>query len=95
MSASASSTKQVDLLAFSLGGHVAQKLTVLRPQMVRRLVLVGAAPEGGLDLHRWADDVYSLAFPDDPMPRTRSTHAPTSLPALRLPAIGPHVARGV
>src|SRR4051812_3844767 len=29
--------KQVDLLGFSLGGHVAQELVLLRPRLVRRL----------------------------------------------------------
>jgi pimeloyl-ACP methyl ester carboxylesterase len=58
--------KQIDLLGFSLGGHVAQELVLLRPRLVRRLVLAGTAPQGGPDLHRWSDDVYALATPDQP-----------------------------
>jgi pimeloyl-ACP methyl ester carboxylesterase len=58
--------KQIDLLGFSLGGHVAQELVLLRPRLVRRLVLAGTAPQGGPDLHRWSDDVYALATPDEP-----------------------------
>jgi pimeloyl-ACP methyl ester carboxylesterase len=58
--------KQVDLLGFSLGGHVAQELVLLRPRLVRRVVLAGTAPQGGPDLHRWSDDVYSHATADEP-----------------------------
>jgi pimeloyl-ACP methyl ester carboxylesterase len=58
--------KQIDLLGFSLGGYVAQELVLLRPRLVRRLVLAGTAPQGGPDLHRWSEDVYALATPDQP-----------------------------
>jgi pimeloyl-ACP methyl ester carboxylesterase len=58
--------ERIDLLGFSLGGHVAQELVLLRPLRVRRLVLAGTAPQGGPDLHRWTDAVYSLATPDEP-----------------------------
>jgi pimeloyl-ACP methyl ester carboxylesterase len=58
--------QEIDLLGFSLGGHVAQELVLLRPRLVRRLVLAGTAPQGGPDLHRWRDDVYSLATTDEP-----------------------------
>ena len=58
--------QQIDLLGFSLGGYVAQELVLLRPRLVRRLVLAGTAPQGGADLHRWSDDVYALATPDEP-----------------------------
>jgi pimeloyl-ACP methyl ester carboxylesterase len=58
--------KQIDLLGFSLGGYVAQELVLLRPRLVRRLVLAGTAPQGGPDLHRWSEDVYALATSDQP-----------------------------
>jgi pimeloyl-ACP methyl ester carboxylesterase len=58
--------EQVDLLGFSLGGYVAQELVLLRPRLVRRVVLAGTAPQGGPDLHRWRDDVYSHATADEP-----------------------------
>jgi pimeloyl-ACP methyl ester carboxylesterase len=58
--------KQIDLLGFSLGGYVAQELVLLRPRLVRRLVLAGTAPQGGPDLHRWTEDVYSLATAHQP-----------------------------
>jgi len=58
--------KQIDLLGFSLGGFVAQELVLLRPRLVRRLVLAGTAPQGGPDLHRWSEDVHTLATRDQP-----------------------------
>jgi pimeloyl-ACP methyl ester carboxylesterase len=38
---------KVDVLGFSLGGFVAQALTLAEPGLVRRLVLVGTGPRGG------------------------------------------------
>src|SRR5882724_5922709 len=38
---------EVDVLGFSLGGLVAQELTLRNPVLVRRLVLVGTGPRGG------------------------------------------------
>src|SRR5580704_4023029 len=39
--------KQVDVLGFSIGGFVAQEITLQTPELVRRLVLVGTGPRGG------------------------------------------------
>jgi pimeloyl-ACP methyl ester carboxylesterase len=39
--------KQVDVLGFSIGGFVAQEITLQSPELVRRLVLVGMGPRGG------------------------------------------------
>ena len=64
------SLNQVDLLGFSLGGYVAQEIALLRPRAVRRLVLAGTAPRGGVDLHRWSDKVYALATPEQPTAET-------------------------
>lgn len=41
---------QVDLLGFSLGGMIAQLVALERPALVRRMLLVGTAPEGGEDI---------------------------------------------
>src|SRR3954471_11089581 len=56
--------QEVDILGFSLGGYVAQELVLLRPRLVRRLVLAGTAPQGAPDLHRWSDTVFALATAD-------------------------------
>jgi alpha/beta hydrolase fold len=57
--------KRIDLLGFSLGGYVAQEIALLRPRLVRRIILAGTAPQGGPGLHRWTDDVYELATQDE------------------------------
>jgi pimeloyl-ACP methyl ester carboxylesterase len=36
--------KQVDLLGFSIGGMIAQQIVVDRPELIRKLILVGTAP---------------------------------------------------
>jgi pimeloyl-ACP methyl ester carboxylesterase len=59
---------QIDLLGFSLGGYVAQEVALVRPRLVRRIVLAGTAPRGAPRIHRWSDDVYALATPDVPDP---------------------------
>ena len=41
---------QIDLLGFSLGGMVAQKVALDRPALVRKMLLVGTAPAGGEDI---------------------------------------------
>jgi pimeloyl-ACP methyl ester carboxylesterase len=41
---------QVDLLGFSLGGMVAQVAALERPALIRKMLLVGTAPEGGEDV---------------------------------------------
>jgi pimeloyl-ACP methyl ester carboxylesterase len=40
---------QVDVLGFSLGGAVAQALTLCHPDLVRRLIIVGFRPRAGED----------------------------------------------
>jgi pimeloyl-ACP methyl ester carboxylesterase len=39
--------KQVDVLGLSIGGFVAQEITLQAPDLVRRLVLVGTGPRSG------------------------------------------------
>jgi pimeloyl-ACP methyl ester carboxylesterase len=57
---------EIDLLGFSLGGFVAQELTLIRARLVRRLVLAGTGPQGGQGMHGFADDVYVSATRDEP-----------------------------
>jgi pimeloyl-ACP methyl ester carboxylesterase len=51
---------RVDLLGFSIGGYVAQALTLRHRELVRRLVLVGTKPRAGDDRDRHPD-VNSVA----------------------------------
>jgi pimeloyl-ACP methyl ester carboxylesterase len=58
--------REVDMLGFSLGGFVAQELVLIRPRLVRRLVLAGTGPQGGEDMHGFTDDVFANATRDEP-----------------------------
>jgi pimeloyl-ACP methyl ester carboxylesterase len=52
--------EHVDLFGFSMGGYVAQQIAVDRPELVRRLILVGTGPRGGKDMDRLAAGVAPL-----------------------------------
>ena len=52
---------EVDLLGFSIGGFVAQEIVLIRPALVRRLVLAATAPKGGPGMHGWRDDIAENA----------------------------------
>jgi pimeloyl-ACP methyl ester carboxylesterase len=47
----------VDLLGFSIGSFVAQEITLIRPAIVRRVVLASSAPQGAAGMHGWAPAV--------------------------------------
>jgi pimeloyl-ACP methyl ester carboxylesterase len=58
---------RVDLFGFSMGGYVAQQLTVDRPELVRRLIIVGTGPRGGEGMSQLDPDVAPLfGTPYDP-----------------------------
>jgi pimeloyl-ACP methyl ester carboxylesterase len=48
---------QADLLGFSIGSFVAQQIALVRPAIVRRLILASSAPKGAADMHGWAPNV--------------------------------------
>jgi pimeloyl-ACP methyl ester carboxylesterase len=48
---------QADLLGFSIGSFVAQQIALVRPAIVRRLVLASSAPQGAAGMHGWAPEV--------------------------------------
>jgi pimeloyl-ACP methyl ester carboxylesterase len=48
---------QVDVLGFSIGSFVAQEIALIRPGIVRRLVLASSAPQGAAGMHGWAPEV--------------------------------------
>jgi pimeloyl-ACP methyl ester carboxylesterase len=52
--------EHVDLFGFSMGGYVAQQIAVDRPELVRRLILVGTGPRGGDGMGQLAPDVVPL-----------------------------------
>ena len=47
----------VDLLGFSIGSFIAQQIALMRPSLVRRLILASAAPQGAAGMHGWAPEV--------------------------------------
>jgi pimeloyl-ACP methyl ester carboxylesterase len=53
----AMSLEKVDLLGFSIGSFVAQEIALIRPDLVRRVVLASAAPQGAAGMHGWAPEV--------------------------------------
>jgi pimeloyl-ACP methyl ester carboxylesterase len=48
---------QVDILGFSIGSLVAQEIALLRPALLRKLILASSAPQGAAGMHGWAPDV--------------------------------------
>jgi pimeloyl-ACP methyl ester carboxylesterase len=52
---------ELDLLGFSIGGFVAQEIALVRPTLVRRLVLAATGPKGAPDMHGWREDIAAAA----------------------------------
>jgi pimeloyl-ACP methyl ester carboxylesterase len=52
---------EIDLLGFSIGGFVAQEIGLVRPTLVRRLVLAATGPKGAPGMHGWRDDIAAAA----------------------------------
>src|SRR2546428_1459621 len=56
---------KVDVLGFSIGGMVAQEITLQAPVLVRKLILVGTGPRGGQgmeSLTRVAQQIFGAAY---------------------------------
>ena len=49
--------QRVDLLGFSIGSFVAQEIALVRPDLLRRVVLASSAPQGAAGMHGWAQAV--------------------------------------
>src|SRR6476659_6485919 len=49
--------QRVDLLGFSIGSFVAQEIALIRPDVLRRVVLASSAPQGAAGMHGWAPEV--------------------------------------
>ena len=49
--------ERVDLLGFSIGSFVAQEIALIRPDLLRRVVLASSAPQGAAGMHGWAPEV--------------------------------------
>ena len=49
---------KIDIFSFSMGGMIAQDLVVKHPDLVRRLVLTGTGPRGGMDMDKVVGVTY-------------------------------------
>jgi pimeloyl-ACP methyl ester carboxylesterase len=65
----AMSFRRVDLLGFSIGSFVAQEIALIRPDLLRRVVLASAAPQGAAGMHGWAADVIGAVGEPETSPR--------------------------
>jgi pimeloyl-ACP methyl ester carboxylesterase len=65
----AMSFERVDLLGFSIGSFVAQEIALIRPDLLRRLVLASAAPQGAPGMHGWAPEVIAAVGGREPNPQ--------------------------
>jgi pimeloyl-ACP methyl ester carboxylesterase len=61
--------KRVDLLGFSIGSFIAQEIALIRPDLLRRIVLASSAPQGADGMHGWAADVIGAVGEPEPNPQ--------------------------
>ena len=61
--------ERIDLLGFSIGSFVAQESALIRPDLLRRLVLASAAPQGAPGMHGWAPEVIAAVGGREPQPQ--------------------------
>jgi len=57
---------KIDLFGFSMGGFVAQQVTLDRPHLVRRLILAGTGPKGGENMEAYPPEVTTQATREIP-----------------------------
>jgi pimeloyl-ACP methyl ester carboxylesterase len=74
---------QVDILGFSIGSFVAQEIALIRPDVVRRVVLASSAPRGGAGMHGWGPEVINAVGQPQPDPAGYLDVFFTSSPASR------------
>ena len=63
------SLQRVDLLGFSIGSFVAQEIALIRPDLLRRVVLASSAPQGAAGMHGWAPEVIGAVGQPEPNPQ--------------------------
>jgi pimeloyl-ACP methyl ester carboxylesterase len=61
--------QRVDLLGFSIGSFVAQEIALIRPDLLRRMVLASSAPQGAAGMHGWAQEVIDAVGAPEPNPQ--------------------------
>jgi pimeloyl-ACP methyl ester carboxylesterase len=61
--------QRVDLLGFSIGSFVAQEIALVRPDLLRRVVLASSAPQGAAEMHGWAPEVIGAVGAPETTPQ--------------------------
>jgi pimeloyl-ACP methyl ester carboxylesterase len=61
--------QQIDLLGFSIGSFVAQEIALIRPDLLRRVVLASSAPQGAAGMHGWAPEVIAAVGAPETSPQ--------------------------
>jgi pimeloyl-ACP methyl ester carboxylesterase len=61
--------ERVDLLGFSIGSFVAQEIALIRPNLLRRVVLASSAPQGATGMHGWAPEVIGAVGTPETTPQ--------------------------
>jgi pimeloyl-ACP methyl ester carboxylesterase len=59
---------RADILGFSIGSFVAQEMALIRPAVVRKVILASSAPQGAADMHGWAPDVIEAVGATEVIP---------------------------
>jgi pimeloyl-ACP methyl ester carboxylesterase len=50
--------EQVDLFGFSMGGMIAQEIALMEPRLVRKMIIAGSGPAGGVGISKVARVTY-------------------------------------
>ena len=61
--------QRADLLGFSIGSFVAQEIALIRPDLLRRVVLASSAPQGAAGMHGWAPEVIGAVGQPETSPQ--------------------------
>jgi pimeloyl-ACP methyl ester carboxylesterase len=61
--------ERIDLLGFSIGSFIAQEIALIRPDLLRRVVLASSAPQGAAGMHGWAPEVIGAVGAPETSPQ--------------------------
>jgi pimeloyl-ACP methyl ester carboxylesterase len=61
--------RRLDLLGFSIGSFVAQEIALVRPDLLRRVILASSAPQGAAGMHGWAPEVIAAVGQPESSPK--------------------------
>jgi pimeloyl-ACP methyl ester carboxylesterase len=61
--------ERIDLLGFSIGSFIAQEIALIRPDLLRRVVLASSAPQGAAGMHGWSPEVIGAVGAPETTPQ--------------------------